>query len=307
MKLKFLGTGSGVPSKERNVTAIVLDLTQERGTTWLFDCGEATQHQILKTTIRPRKIEKIFITHLHGDHIYGLPGLLSSRSFQDGTTPVTVYGPEGIEAYVMKSLEISQTHLRYPIIFQKVDEGFLFEDEQFIVHCTKLDHGVDSYGYRIEEKDSPGELLPEKLQAIGLPPGPIYRQIKQNITTILPDGREINRDDFIGPNKQGRVVTILGDTRYIGELVDFIENSDVLVHESTFAADEEKMAYEYHHTTTRQAAHLALSGNVNHLLLTHISSRYQGDDIIQLEAEATAVFPNSKIVTDFFEWEITQK
>ncbi|GGM22279.1 ribonuclease Z [Paraliobacillus quinghaiensis] len=307
MKLRFLGTGSGVPSKERNVTAIVLDLTQERGTTWLFDCGEATQHQILKTTIRPRKIEKIFITHLHGDHIYGLPGLLSSRSFQDGTTPVTIYGPEGIEEYVIKSLEVSQTHLRYPLIFQKVDEGLLFEDDQFIVRCTKLDHGIDSFGYRIEEKNSTGELLPEKLQAIGLAPGPLYKEIKQNSTTTLPDGRIINRSDFIGPDKQGRTVTILGDTRYIGDLIDFIEESDVLVHESTFAADEEKMAYEYYHTTTRQAAHLALAGNVNTLLLTHISSRYQGEDIMDLEAEATAVFPNSKVVTDFLEWEIAQK
>lgn len=307
MKLQFLGTGAGVPSKERNVSAVALDLTQERGTTWLFDCGEATQHQILNTNIRPRKIDKIFITHLHGDHIYGLPGFLSSRSFQDGITPVTIYGPKGIEAYITVSLEVSQTHLRYPLYFHEVEEGMLFEDNKFIVFCKKLEHGIDSYGYRIIEKDSSGELLAEKLKTIGIPPGPIYQQIKENETTILSDGSTINRADFIGPNKKGRVVCILGDTRFFTEITTFIRDSDVLVHEATFAQDEEEMAYNYYHSTTKQAAKLAQVGDVNQLLLTHISSRYQGGAIAQLEAEATAIFPNSKIVADLLEWEVLQK
>ncbi|WP_117169292.1 ribonuclease Z [Paraliobacillus sediminis] len=307
MKLQFLGTGAGVPSKERNVSAVALDLTQERGTTWLFDCGEATQHQILNTNIRPRKIDKIFITHLHGDHIYGLQGFLSSRSFQDGITPVTIYGPKGIEAYITVSLEVSQTRLRYPLYFHEVEEGMLFEDSKFNVYCKKLEHGIDSYGYRIVEKDSSGELLAEKLKAIGIPPGPIYQQIKENETTILADNSTINRADFIGPNKKGRIVSILGDTRYFTEIAAFIRDSDVLVHEATFAQDEEEMAYNYYHSTTKQAAELARSGAVNQLLLTHISSRYQGEAITQLEAEATAIFPNSKIVADLLEWEIIQK
>lgn len=306
MKLQFLGTGAGVPAKERNVTSIALDLTQESGSTWLFDCGEATQHQILKTAIRPRKIDKVFITHLHGDHIYGLPGFLSSRSFQDGISPVTIYGPKGIEEYVKISLNVSQTHLRYALYFQEVDEGILFEDDHFIVQCKKLEHGIDSYGYRIDEKDSPGQLLATKLQARGISPGPIYQQIKENETTTLPDGTVIKRDDFIGPNKKGRIVSVIGDTRYIN-LIEFIKDSDVFVHESTFARDEEEMAYNYFHTTTKQAAILALHANVKQLLLTHISSRYQGDKIAHLEAEATAIFPHSKIASDFLEWEITQK
>ncbi|MDC1541871.1 MBL fold metallo-hydrolase [Candidatus Pseudothioglobus singularis] len=116
MEITFLGTGAGVPSKERNVTAIALSLLQEQNSVWLFDCGEATQHQILNTTIKPRKINKIFITHLHGDHIFGLPGFLSSRSFQGGSDPLYLYGPEGIRAYVETSLRISQSHLTYPLI-----------------------------------------------------------------------------------------------------------------------------------------------------------------------------------------------
>src|SRR5690625_4881951 len=150
MKIKFLGTGAGIPSKERNVTSILLDLTQEINKLWLFDCGEATQHQILHTSIKPRKMNKIFITHLHGDHIFGLPGMLSSRSFLGGTDPLTIFGPKGIEQFVETSLSISQTHLSYPIHYIELEEsGKVFEDDSFIVDCVQLDHNIKSYGYRI--------------------------------------------------------------------------------------------------------------------------------------------------------------
>ncbi|MFB1050429.1 ribonuclease Z [Paraliobacillus sp. JSM ZJ581] len=304
MKLIFLGTGAGIPSKERNVSAILLDLLQERGTTWLFDCGEATQHQILRTTIKPRKIENIFITHLHGDHIYGLPGFLSSRSFQDGTTPVTIYGPKGIEAFVKTSLEVSETHLRYPLYFKEVDDGIIFADNDFVVYAKKLQHGIPSYGYRIEQKDQPGELLIDKLQAMGISPGPIYQHIKENEMTSLPNGEVIHRNDVLGPNKSGNIISILGDTRYDKSFIEFIKNSDVLVHEATFAKDGKDLAHDYFHTTTEQAAQLANQAQVKHLLLTHISSRYAGDKSEQLQVEAATIFPDVQIAYDFFEYEI---
>ncbi|CQR46757.1 Ribonuclease Z [Paraliobacillus sp. PM-2] len=304
MKLTFLGTGAGVPSKERNVSAILLDLLQERGTTWLFDCGESTQHQILHTTIKPRKVENIFITHLHGDHIYGLPGFLSSRSFQDGTTPVTIYGPKGIEHFVRTSLEISETHLRYPLYFKEVNEGMILEDSDFIVYAKKLEHGIPCYGYRIEQKDKPGELLANKLQAMGISPGPIYQQIKENETTILPNGQVIQRTDVLGADKEGNIITILGDTRYNESLIDFVKNSDVLVHEATFAKDEKVLAHDYFHATTEQAAYIANQANVKQLLLTHISSRYSGDKSEQLQTEAATIFSNVEVANDFFEYEV---
>ena len=120
MELLFLGTGAGVPAKHRNVTSIALKLLEERNSIWLFDCGEGTQQQILHTTLKPRKIEKIFITHLHGDHIFGLPGLLSSRSFQGGDEPLVVYGPKGIREYVLTSLKVSGTHLKYALSFHEI-------------------------------------------------------------------------------------------------------------------------------------------------------------------------------------------
>lgn len=301
MELFFLGTGSGVPSKERNVSSLVLRMLEERGTTWVFDCGEGTQQQILNTNIRPRRIEVIFITHLHGDHIYGLPGLLSSRSFQGGETPVTVYGPRGLKEYIDISLRLSGTHLRYPLYVEEVEEGILFEDEQFLVEAVKLQHGLDSYGYIMTEKDKLGELQPDKLKALGISPGPIYQKIKHQQRTHLEDGRVIDRDDVIGPPKKGRKVAILGDTRYLPNLKDQLKGANVLVHEATFASEETEMAHDYYHSTVEQAATLAKEANVKELILNHISSRYHGQAIEQLETEAKSIFPKTTIAYDFYQ------
>ncbi|QAS54272.1 ribonuclease Z [Halobacillus litoralis] len=307
MELFFLGTGSGVPSKERNVSSLVLRILEERGTTWVFDCGEGTQQQILNTNIRPRRIEVIFITHLHGDHIYGLPGLLSSRSFQGGETPVTIYGPRGLKEYLDISLRISGTHLRYPLYVEEVEDGLLFEDEQFIVEAVKLKHGLASFGYILKEKDKLGELQPDKLKALGIKPGPIYQQIKSQSRTELEDGRIIRREDVIGPPKKGRKIAILGDTRYIPELAGLLKNTDVLVHEATFAGDEEEMAYEYFHSTVKQAAMLAKEADAGELILNHLSSRYQGDAVAELRNEAAAIFPSTTIAHDFYQHPIERK
>lgn len=299
MELIFLGTGAGVPSKERNVTSIALSLLQEINHVWLFDCGEATQHQILRTSIKPRKINKIFITHLHGDHIFGLPGLLSSRSFQGGNTELTIYGPYGIKEYVETSLKVSSSHLTYPISFVEIKEGLILEDDEFKVYAKKLDHGIDSYGYRITEKDKPGELLVNKLKDAGVMPGPIYNEIKNNPQVKLGDGTVINCADFIGSAKRGRVVSILGDTRYREEHVEFVKNSNVLVHEATFDEEKSALAFEYYHSTTKQAATLAKQGDIGKLILTHISSRYQKESDTHLLNEAKEVFSNTVIAIDF--------
>jgi ribonuclease Z len=302
LKVFFLGTGAGVPAKLRNVSSIALKLLEERGAIWLFDCGEATQHQILHTTIKPRRIEKIFITHLHGDHIFGLPGLLGSRSFQGGTDPLTVYGPKGIQAFIETSLAVSETHLKYPLHIVEIDEGTIFEDEQFVVEARRLDHAILSYGFRIVEKDRPGELQADKLQAEGIPPGPIYKRLKNGETVQLDDGRVICGKDYLGSKQKGKVVTILGDSRPCENARILAENADLLVHEATFAKDGEEMAFEYFHSTTTQAASLAKEARVSRLVLTHISSRYGKEDWSKLASEAMAIFPNTAIAEDFSEF-----
>lgn len=301
MDVFFLGTGAGMPAKLRNVTSIALKLLEERGTIWLFDAGEATQHQILHTSIKPRRIEKIFITHLHGDHIYGLPGLLSSRSFQGGETEVTLYGPKGIEEYIKVSLSISQTYLKYPLKIVEIKDGIVFDDDQFSVEARRLDHGISSYGYRIVEKDKPGMLLADKLKEAGIQPGPIYKKIKNGESVILDDGRVIDSSQFLGPVQKGRVVTVLGDTRFCENAVDLAKAADLLIHEATFAKEEEKLAYDYFHSTTVQAAEIAKQAGCKALCMTHISSRYDRHDWEQLVIEAKEIFPNADIAEDFKE------
>lgn len=300
MEIIFLGTGAGVPSKERNVSAIALTLLQEQNSIWLFDCGESTQHQILRTSIKPRKIKKIFITHMHGDHIFGLPGLLSSRSFQGGDDLLTVYGPKGIKVFIETSLQTSGTHLTYPLSIIEITEGEIMDNDKFTVCAEQLDHGIPSFGFRIEEKDRPGELLYEKLMAMGIKPGPIYQQIKEHNKIETEDGKALYRKDFIGPNKKGRVVSILGDTRAQDKHRFFVENSDLLIHEATFDHAKEDLAKQYFHSTTTQAATLARDSGVKSLVLTHISSRYQKEDNHQLLNEAREIFPNSELAKDFF-------
>ena len=298
MELVFLGTGAGLPSKERNVTSVALKLLQQINEVWLFDCGEATQHQILKTSIKPRKITKIFITHLHGDHIYGLPGLLSSRSFQDGTSPLTIYGPKGIKNYVETSLAISETHLNYQLNIIEFTEGTIISDDNFTVECRLLKHGINSYGFRIIEADRIGELLVDELKADGIHPGPIYKEIKDNERTTLEDGRVIKRSDYIGPTKKGKCICIFGDTIYDHQHIHFAREADVLVHEATFASDDKDLAKNYNHTTTTEAATLAKEAHVKTLVLTHISSRYQRSDYEQLLHEAKTVFSNTYLAND---------
>ena len=299
MELEFLGTGAGVPAKHRNVTSIALRLLDERNAVWLFDCGEGTQMQILRTNIRPRKIEKIFITHLHGDHIFGLPGLISSRSFQGGMEPLEIYGPVGIKQFVLNALKISQTRLAYSLKFIEVTPGVVFSDSQFTVTCELLDHGIESYGYRVVEHDHDGELQVTKLLELGIKPGPIFGQLKKGKTVTLATGEIIKGSDYVGQAKKGRIVTILGDTRITNASVKLAQDADVLVHESTFNKTEAKMARNYYHSTTHQAAEVAKASRAKRLILTHISARYLAQDALNLEKEAQEIFPNTKIAKDF--------
>ncbi|AZB43466.1 ribonuclease Z [Bacillus sp. FJAT-42376] len=305
MNVLFLGTGAGVPSKQRNVSSLALELLEERGAVWLFDCGEGTQHQILHTSLKPRKIEKIFITHMHGDHIFGLPGLLGSRSFQGAEDPLMIYGPKGIKQFVGAALAHSQTHLRYPIEVIEGEGGIVFEDDQFIVEAILLEHGIPSYGYRITEKDKPGTLMADKLMAAGIKPGPVYQQLKEGGTAVMEDGTVLNGRDYLGPPKRGKIIAIAGDTRSCPQLGRLAENADLLVHEATFAEADEKLAHEYFHSTTIQAAALAQNYAVKQLVLTHISARYQGEQVQMLLNEARKIFANTAIAEDLLRVEMT--
>jgi ribonuclease Z len=296
--LYFLGTGAGKPSLQRNVTSITLKLPAPSKEIWMFDCGEGTQHQILTAPFNLHRVTQVFITHLHGDHIFGLPGLLGSRSFSTEATNLTIYGPPGIRDFVQSSLRISGTHLRYPLEVQEVKPGDVLQLESWIVKVGLLEHGLPSYGYRVEEPPRLGKLRVHELEQLGIPSGPIYGRLKRGETVILDDGRPIDGKDFVCAPRRGRHIVILGDTRYCPSAIELSQQADVVVHEATFADALANKAYDYFHSTTVQAATVAAAAQVKQLILTHLGSRYRPQDYGTFLAEAQQVFSNTVLAED---------
>ncbi|WP_041243801.1 ribonuclease Z [Gloeobacter kilaueensis] len=306
MLLTFLGTSSGTPTLARNVTAIALQLPQ-RSSLWLFDCGEGTQHQVLRTPLRLSQLEKIFFTHLHGDHLFGTVGLLASRALGGaGTTPVTLYGPPGLQEYVKATLRYSDTHINYPIHFQTVEPGLIASSDGFTVLANSLKHRIPAFGYSVIEDDQPGHFDAERAAALGVPFGPLYGQLKSGQSITLADGRVIDGRTLVGPARRGRKLTYCSDTIYTRQAVELALNADVLVHEATFLTSELNLAERALHSTAAMAAQVASEARVGQLILTHFSPRYENCPAA-IRAEAEAIFPNVLLAEDFWRFEIQAK
>lgn len=308
MDFTFLGTGAGMPAKERNVTSLALSFPEYDGDLWLFDCGEGTQRQILYSSVKLTRLTVIFITHLHGDHLFGLPGILGSRSFQGAEGPLLIIGPTGLGQFIETSLRVSGTHLHYPVIVHEIKRaGIVYENEHFVVKAKELDHGIMSYGYRITEKDQPGELLADKLGQLGIEPGPIYREFKEKPEVVMPDGRRILTAPFVGEKRKGRRIAIIGDTRPCAQTVELSDRVDVLIHEATFRHEAASMAHDYHHSTSVQAATIARKASAGTLILTHLSSRYQKEEQSSLLSEAKSIFPNTLLASDLWTFHLQRR
>ncbi len=300
MELLFLGTSAGVPTRTRNVTSILLDLQHPtRGGLWMFDCGEGTQHQLLQTASHPGKLDKIFITHLHGDHLFGLPGLLCSRSMAGNLHPLTIYGPPGIREFVETSLRISGSWTDYPLEIVEISAGVVFSDDAWTVTVAALNHPVECYGYRIEEQDKPGALDGAALIAAGVPFGPLFQQLKRGERITLDDGRTIDGADYLSPPRPGKKLAIFGDTAPCENALALARGVDLLVHEATLESAMEEKANSRGHSSTRQAAMLAREAQVKKLVITHVSSRYDAGGCAMLLAECRALFADSELAEDF--------
>ena len=311
MNVTFLGTSSGVPSLTRNVSSLALKLSQS-SEVWLFDCGEGTQHQIMKSNIKSSQIKKIFITHMHGDHIYGLPGLLATLGLSGNSKGIEIYGPSELRDFINSSLKNSFCKLSFPLHFVGVEKfasenNILFESDKVRVNCACLKHKIPAYGFRVSEKDKPGVFDIKKAETLKIAPGPIYSELQQGKKVLLEDGRSFDGKEFCGPPKKGECFVYCTDTIFSESAVSLSKNADLLVHESTFSQEDESMAYEKLHSTTIMAAKTALLSNAKKLIITHLSPRYTSKNSItpsDLLKEAQKVFPNTQLAKDFLTAEI---
>ncbi len=309
MQITFLGTSSGVPTRSRNVSSVALRLPQ-RAELWLFDCGEGTQHQIMRSDLKISQLTRIFITHMHGDHIFGLMGLLATCGLAGNAHRIDIYGPPKLDEYLRACSRYSQTHLSYSLQVHTIQPGIVYEDEEFIVSCERLEHRVPAFGYRVVEKDRPGRFDVEKAKALQIPPGRIYGQLKRGETVTLNDGRIINGQDLCGPTEEGRKIAYCTDTIYTDSAVSLGQNADVLIHEATFSHQDAELAFQRLHSTSTMAAQVALAAQAKLLIMTHFSPRYAPGNNINLQQlleEARAIFPNTEMAHDFMNYEVPRR
>ena len=311
MQVTFLGTSSGVPTRARNVSAVALRLPQ-RAELWLFDCGEGTQHQFLRSELRVSQLRRIFVTHMHGDHVFGLPGLLASLGLAGSCGGIDLYGPDPLREYLEGVMRTSSTRIGYPLRTHRVKEAaargsLVLDDDDITVRCTALTHRVPAYAYRVDQKPRPGRFDVERAKALGVPPGPVYGELKAGRSVTLDDGRVIRGEALCGPPRPGRSVVYCTDTVFSEAAVALARGADLLIHESTFSHGEAELAIARQHSTSTMAAQTALEAGVKRLVLTHLSPRYVAGNAMtpdDLVAEARAIFPETLVARDFLSLEV---
>jgi ribonuclease Z len=309
VQITFFGTSSGVPTRSRNVSSVALRLPQ-RAEVWLFDCGEGTQHQLLHSELKISQITRIFVTHLHGDHIFGLMGLLATYGLAGNPTRIDVYGPPGLNDYLKACQRYSFTHFSYPLKVHTIEPGIVYEDDEYIVKCGPLKHRITAFGYRVEEKDRSGRFDVEKAKELGIPSGPIYGKLKRGEQVTLPNGQVINGADLCGPTQTGRKLVYCTDTVFCEGAVELAKDADLLIHEATFSHQDAELAFQRLHSTSTMAAQVALAANAKHLIMTHFSPRYAPGNDIQLSdllEEAKAIFPNTTMAYDFLAYDVPRR
>ena len=302
LSIIFLGTGGSWPTIKRNVSSIAVKRGKE---IILFDCGEGTQRQFQKSKLSYMQINKIFISHFHGDHFLGLPGLIQTMQLNDREKPLYIYGPKGLDKLISQLLSLGYFKPNYEIISNELDEKDILEFEEYKITCLKIKHGVPGLAYCLEENIRPGKFDKPKALKLGIPEGPLFRKLQKGEEITLENGKKISPEVILGPPRKGRKIVISGDTKPVESMTEFSKDADALIHEATFASEHVDVAGDYGHTTAGQAAEIAKEAGVEKLFLTHISPRYlNGKD---LEKEARQVFKNSIIPKDFEEFEIKLK
>jgi ribonuclease Z len=299
-----LGTSGMMPLPGRFLTSA---LVRRDGELFLFDCGEGTQVSLKMLNLRWKKISAIFISHMHADHVTGLPGLLMLSSQVDRDTPLYIFGPSKLGEYIESSRRILDMYINYDIIFTPVEEGCIYTGDGYSINAYRLDHTKPCYGYSLVEERRKGEFFPDKAAALGIPKGPLYGRLQRGETIKLDDGRVITPDLVMGNEREGRKFSYITDTLYFPSISDFVRNSDILFCEGMFENDLIETAEEKKHMTASQAAMIARDGECRTLCLQHYSPRYQDRELKKLLKEAKEIFPDTVLTRDRMSFDIPLK
>jgi ribonuclease Z len=295
-----LGTSAAVPTLNRSLSAIILQGSTEQ---WIFDCGENLQRQMMATKSSFHKKTKIFLTHLHGDHVLGLPGLLQTMALMDRKEAIQIYGPVGLRDFIVSCQQSLKFELTYEIeINEIVKSGVIVDEEKYFVETVKADHTIESYSYCFEEKPRPGKFFPEKAIGLGLPEGEMWAKLQKGETITLLNGKTVMSDDVMGPSKKGRKIVYTGDTKPFDTFAGFAKYADVIIHDCTYDDTLNEKAEVTGHSTPTQAAKQAKMAEAKMLVLTHISARYPDAKLLLYQAKK--IFENTILAEDLLALEL---
>ena len=303
LSIIFLGTSGSTPTPQRSLPAIAI---RRRGEIILFDCGEGVQRQMIMAKLSFHRKMKIFITHMHGDHVLGLPGLIQTMSLFDRQRKLEVYGPKGLKEFIDVIQRTVQYTLTFPLEIHEIEKpGTIYDEAEYTVVAEEADHVIPSFAFALVEKPRPGRFYPEKARRLGVPEGPLWSKLQKGHAVTLPNGRRVKPSEVVGPPRPGRKIVYSGDTRPCANVARLAENADLLIHDATLDDELADKAYEDGHSTPSQAAEIAKKANVERLVLTHISARYKSAE--KLLEQAKKIFSNVLVAEDFMKIEVPLK
>lgn len=303
-ELKILGSNSAIPSHNRNPSSQLLSY---HSSAYLIDCGEGTQSRMSQYKVKRSKIKHIFISHLHGDHIFGLPGLITSYALLGREDELQIHGPVGLKRFMDTVLNVSESYLSYKLHineFEPIDYRLVFEDQYMAVYSFPMQHRITTSGYRFIEKHTTTKLDAELIRKYNLS-GVHIKQLKEGASITSESGDILKYQDLVLDVKPKRSYSYCSDTIYDEGLIEYINGSDLLYHEATYLDDMKAQAKERMHSTAKEAAQIALQANVERLIIGHYSSRYK--EVQPLLAEASSVFPNTSLAIEGETHEISYK
>ncbi|MCL2211355.1 MAG: ribonuclease Z [Treponema sp.] len=293
----ILGCGGMMPLPNRHLTSVLL---RREGELFLFDCGEGTQVSLRRLNLRWKKISVIFISHMHADHVTGIPGLLMLSSQVDRDDPLYIIGPPKIAEYVESNRRVLDMYINYEIIVQEITSpGIVYKGDGFHVRCFPLSHTKPCYGYTLEEDMRPGEFHPQKAQALNIPMGKLWGKLQKGESIMTEDGKEVQPDDVMGSARQGRKFSFVTDSLALQEISTHVIGSDLFICEGMFSQDLAEDAHSKKHMTAAEAAGIAASSQgIKKLALIHYSPRYIEYELKQLLKEAQEIFPETVLTRD---------